>query len=71
MSDTAISFGEVVEFSRRSKFTLEDFDTLQPGRLHWRVKGLWPAVGVCFVGGPSMSGKSFWTLDALAKVCRG
>ena len=71
MSDSVVSFGDVVEFSRRSKFTLEDFDTLQPGHLHWRVKGLWPAVGVCFVGGPSMSGKSFWTLDALAKVCRG
>lgn len=58
-------------FDRKSKYRLEDFDTLQPGTLAWRVKGLWPAVGVCFVGGPSMSGKSFWVLDALAKVCRG
>lgn len=55
----------------RSKFKLEDFDNLDPGRLHWRVKGLWPAVGVCFVGGPSMAGKSFWVLDALARVRRG
>lgn len=55
----------------RSKFRLEDFDTLEPGKLLWRVKGLWPAVGVCFVGGPSMSGKSFWLLDALAKLRRG
>lgn len=53
------------------RFQVEDFDTLEPGSLRWRVKGLWPAVGVCFVGGPSMSGKSFWTLDAMAKVCRG
>lgn len=58
-------------YSRKSKFQLEDFDTLEPGLLTWRVKGLWPAVGVCFVGGPSMCGKSFWTLDALAKVVRG
>lgn len=57
--------------ARASKFTLEDFDTLNPGALTWRVKGLWPAVGVCFVGGPSMSGKSFWTLDAMARVVRG
>lgn len=58
-------------FGRRSKYLLEDFDTLEPGSLTWRVKGLWPAVGLCFVGGPSMSGKSFWTLDAMARVCRG
>lgn len=56
---------------RPPRFHVEDFDTLKPGSLQWRVKGLWPAVGVCFVGGPSMSGKSFWTLDALAKVVRG
>jgi hypothetical protein len=66
-----LGFPGVEAFNRRSKFRLEDFDTLQPGALTWRVKGLWPAVGLCFVGGPSMSGKSFWTLDALAKVCRG
>jgi hypothetical protein len=66
-----VEFPGVEAFNRRSKYRLEDFDTLQAGALTWRVKGLWPAVGVCFVGGPSMSGKSFWTLDALAKVCRG
>ncbi len=56
---------------RPSRFVLEDFDTLEPGEALERVKGLWPRSGLCFVGGPSMSGKSFWTLDALAKVCRG
>lgn len=62
----------VYEFARRApRFVAEDFDTLEPGSLTWRVKRLWPAVGVCFVGGPSMSGKSFWTLDAVARVCRG
>ncbi len=58
-------------FDRKSKYRLEDFDTLEPGSLTWRVKGLWPSVGLCFIGGPSMSGKSFWALDAMAKVCRG
>jgi hypothetical protein len=66
------AFDQGFDFARKpSRYVLEDFDTLQPGSLTWRVKGLWPAVGVCFVGGPSMSGKSFWTLDAMARVCRG
>lgn len=70
-SAAVVDFPGAEAFARRSKFRLEDFDTLEPGALTWRVKGLWPAVGLCFVGGPSMSGKSFWTLDAMAKVCRG
>jgi len=63
---------EALTFERKpSRFALEDFDTLEPGVALERVKGLWPRCGLCFVGGPSMSGKSFWTLDALARVCRG
>jgi hypothetical protein len=66
---------DVVEFLPRlaptSRFKLEDFDTLEPGNQQWAVKGLWPRTGVCFVAGPSMSGKSFWTLDALARVVKG
>lgn len=54
-----------------SRFILEDFDSIQPPTSSARVKGLWPSVGVAFVGGPSMSGKSFWVLDALARVRRG
>lgn len=69
--DNLAAFPAVETFARRSKYTLEDFDTLQPGSLTWRVKGLWPAVGLCFVGGPSMSAKTFWTLDACGRVCRG
>lgn len=53
------------------RFHREDFDTLEPGKLIWRAKGLWPDTGVCFVGGPSMSGKSFWLLDAMARVTLG
>lgn len=68
--DNLAQFPSVEIFARRSKYRVEDFDTLEPGAMQSRVKGLWPAVGVVFVGGPSMSGKSFWTLDALARVCR-
>lgn len=50
---------------------VEDFDTLEHGVLAWHVKYLWPAVGVGFIAGPSMSGKSFWMIDALGRVCRG
>lgn len=66
-----MSAENVLTYPRSSKFRLEDFDTLQPSRTPWRVKGLWPRVGVCFVAGPSMSGKSFRVLDWLACVCRG
>lgn len=69
--DNLVPFQGVETFARRSKFRLEDFNTLTPGRVMWRVKGLWPSVGLCFLGGPSMTGKTFWALDALARVCRG
>jgi hypothetical protein len=55
----------------QSRFKLLDFNSVEPAELSWRVKNLWPAVGVAFVGGPSMSGKSFWTLDAMGRICRG
>ena len=67
--------GGVLEFLPRtapaSRFKREDFDTLKPGDQQWTVKGLWPRAGVCFLAGPSMSGKSFWALDALARVVKG
>ena len=70
--DNLHPFPGAEDFARKpSRFVLEDFDTLEPGVALERVKGLWPRCGLCFVGGPSMSGKSFWTLDALARVCRG
>jgi hypothetical protein len=71
IDETVVGFPGVETFNRRSKYLLEDFDTLEPGTLTWRVKGLWPAIGLCFVGGPSMSAKTFWTLDAMGRVCRG
>ncbi len=64
--------GGVETFDRRpARFIRENFDDLEPGVALERVKGLWPRSGLCFVGGPSMSGKSFWALDALARICRG
>ncbi len=68
---TLAAFPGVETFAKRSKYRLEDFNSLKAGTSLWRVKGLWPAVGVCFLGGPSMSGKSFLATDMLAKVCRG
>lgn len=67
-----IVFSTVETFDRRpARFIRENFDDLEPGIALERVKGLWPRSGLCFVGGPSMSGKSFWALDALARICRG
>ena len=64
--------GGIETFDRRpARFIRENFDDLEPGVALERVKGLWPRSGLCFVGGPSMSGKSFWALDALARICRG
>lgn len=75
MSAPVDTTADVVEFIPRlpalNKFRLEDFDDLQPAKQFWLVKGLWPRSGVCFVAGPSMSGKSFWLLDQLAKVVLG
>ena len=49
--------GGVETFDRRpARFIRENFDDLEPGISLERVKGLWPRTGVCFVGGPSMSG---------------
>lgn len=65
------SFAPEVFERQPSRFRTEDFNTITAGRSPARVKGLWPKVGVCFLGGPSMAGKSFWALDALARVSRG
>lgn len=64
--------GGIETFDRRpARFIRENFDDLEPGIALEVVKGLWPRSGLAFVGGPSMSGKTFWTLDALARICRG
>jgi hypothetical protein len=62
---------QIETYPRRSRFPLEDYDTVQPGHLSWRVKGVLPSVGVAFLGGPSMSGKSFVGLDWGDRICRG
>ncbi|WP_421933039.1 AAA family ATPase [Phenylobacterium sp.] len=68
---TMASVPLIIETARQSKFVVENFDGIRPLALGWRVKGLWPAIGVCIVAGASMSGKSFWALNAIARVCRG
>ncbi|MCA3758263.1 MAG: AAA family ATPase [Phenylobacterium sp.] len=72
MSELIEFRGGVEVFDRRpARFIRENFDDLEPGVSLEVVKGLWPRSGLAFVGGPSMSGKTFWTLDALARICRG
>jgi hypothetical protein len=58
-------------FPERPRFQLEDFDTLEPGCSADLVNGIWPRVGVCFLGGPSMSAKTFWSLRQSVAVVRG
>lgn len=65
------AFPAPTDIQRERRFTWEDFDTVEPSSLFWIVKGLWTASGVAFVAGPSMSGKTFWVLDAIARICRG
>jgi len=70
--DGAPEFHEILsEGAAQTRFRRENFDVLEPNPMQWRVKGLLTRVGVCFVAGPSGSGKSFWVLDAMTKVCRG
>lgn len=69
--DTVTAFPGVETFARQRRFRVEDFNTIRPGSFSWLVKGLWPSTGVCFLGGPSMTYKTFWALDACARVCQG
>src|SRR4051812_24543968 len=53
------------------KFSDEDADHVERRESTWLVKGLWPRSGVCFIAGPSMSGKSFWVLDQASRIANG
>lgn len=57
--------------SGKATFPDEDFDTLQARDGEWLVKGLWPRVGVCFLAGPSMAGKSFLALELMSSLALG
>lgn len=78
--EKAAKVGKVTEFpsplARRpamppSRFTVENFDTVEPATTQWLVKGIWPATGVCFLAGASQSLKTFFALSASAAVCQG
>jgi hypothetical protein len=60
----------VSELGRPTRFEDEDADEIVRRDSTWLVKGLWPRVGVCFVAGPSMSGKSFWILDQASRIVK-
>jgi hypothetical protein len=52
-------------------FVVEDADTICARDGDWLVKGLWPRVGLCFIAGPSMSGKSFLVLQLMSDLANG
>jgi hypothetical protein len=66
------AFDHGFDFTRKpSRFKRELFNSLDLGDFRWLAKGLWPQVGVCFLGGPSGSGKSFLSLQWATQICRG
>lgn len=56
---------------REEQFKDEDFDEIQSCDGNWVVKGLFPRGGVCIIGGPSMSFKTFLTLYIMSNVALG
>jgi hypothetical protein len=70
--DNLAQFPGVETFARRQpRFKREYFNSVALTSYRWLVKNLWPEVGVCFLGGPSGSGKSFAALNFVTSVCRG
>jgi hypothetical protein len=57
--------------AKASRFQDEDADFVCRRNAPWLVKGLWPRIGVCFVAGPSGSGKSFWVLEQISRIAKG
>jgi hypothetical protein len=70
--DNLHPFPGAEDFARKpSRFKRELFNSVALGDFRWLAKGLWPEVGVCFLGGPSGSGKSFLSLLWATQICRG
>lgn len=53
------------------RFTVEQYDELEPSSAEWLVKNLLPASGVGFLVGPSMSRKSFLALEWSLRLAGG
>ena len=53
------------------RFVAEDADFVCHREGDWRVKGLWPRVGLCWVFGPSMSRKTFWVMNQASRIALG
>ena len=56
---------------RRRTFKIETCDTLRARAEDSLVKNLWPRVGIGFVAGSTMAGKTFLTLQLIDGVARG
>lgn len=63
--------GPVLAFSRDSKFTFEDYDDVEPSTKPWLIRNAWPMRGVVWIAGASGAAKTFFTLDAAAKIAGG
>lgn len=63
--------GPRLAFSRESKFTFEDYDDVEPSTKPWLVRNAWPMKGVAWIAGASGAAKTFFGIDALAKVAGG
>lgn len=63
--------GPVLAFSRNSKFTFEDYDDAEPSTKPWLVRNAWPMRGVAWIAGASGAAKTFFAIDALAKIAGG
>lgn len=66
----AIEFPREV-FARSSKFSFEDYDDLEPSTKPWLVKNAWPQRGVAWIAGASGAAKTFFAIDATAKIAGG
>ncbi len=65
MSEPALSF------RRQPKFIREPFDEIRQRGQDEIVKGVIPAHGVGYVGGPSQSLKTFWAVDSSLRITQG
>jgi AAA domain len=63
--------GDVIAFTRKSRFAPEPFLDIVPHVQPWRVKGVLPSRGVAFVVGQSKAGKSFLAIDAMLRLAAG
>ncbi|MBJ7412517.1 MAG: AAA family ATPase, partial [Phenylobacterium sp.] len=63
--------GPKLAWSRESRFRFEAYDDLEPSTKPWLIRHAWPMKGVAFVAGASGAAKTFFAIDATAKIAGG